>query len=98
MNTEEFIKEKLINFKNFCKKTFPLNLKISDQCEQLTTISVSLFVAFIKQYVLPFDANIDEFISKLSVDYELEIEKIEEEDKIKFVKYFKFFCEICKGL
>ena len=95
---EHFIKEKLTNFKTFCIEKFPESDLLKSQCENFEKIPISLFMAYIKQHIVQHEHNLVEFIKKLAEQYHLDIIKLSEEEKNKFIKYFQLFIETSKEL
>lgn len=95
---EQFIKEKLTNFKIFCVDKFPESELLKGQCENFEKIPISLFMTYIKQHIVQHEHNLIDFIQKLAQQYKLDIIKLSEEEKNKFIKYFELFIETSKQL
>lgn len=94
-NKRDFINAKLSNFKKFINDHIPdANSKFKNDLLMLCSVSVEDFTSYIIIKVKPFKTNIEEYISKMSSEYNVDISKYQKEDVNKLKRYLEMFLDI----
>ncbi len=84
----------------YCKLDLPkpIDGKYQPLFIGLKNLSLDQFIYRVKTDVLPHEADLEAFISEYAKKFGVDVDKLEQDDKIKVLIHMKAFCLIAKHL
>ncbi len=76
----------------------PMEGKHSAQISLLKNLSLDQFIYRVKTDVLSHKANLEAFVTEYAKKFGVDVDKLEQDDKIKVIIHMKAFCLIAKHL
>lgn len=89
-----FLAEKLTNFINFLKSVLNARNELVKSLNSLKSYPIQYFVQYIKTSMLPHKDNLDQYVDKLCIEYNINLYEFEDKDKEKLKRYLSCFIEV----
>lgn len=88
-----FLSEKLNNFIKFLSDVIKKN-ELVKTLNSLKSYPIQYFVQYVKVSIVPYKNDLDGFITKLCIEYNINIYDFGEEDRNRLKRYLAMFIEV----
>jgi hypothetical protein len=89
-----FLSEKLNNFIKFLSDAIKQKNELVKTLNSLKSYPIQYFVQYVKVSIVPYKDDLDGFITKLCIEYNINIYDFGEEEKDKLKRYLTMFIEV----